>query len=262
MERIIDIVLVLAGCVLSLAASGGLVPANGAPAVAPVLCLLLAVIAVFGCEWASTRWRVLGPLAYCALAACVPDGLFMLPAVAYELFRFVRESLPWRAVPLALLVPAVSAVAMNHVPAATFSIIAALTALAALVSLRTSALFAQRSLCHRTRDDLCGRELSGADERARREAAQQVPSRPDQAIVSAPASMDLEDRCRAAFSQLTDREYDVVRLIAEGLDNHEIAAAAFISEGTVRNRTSSALQKTGCKNRTQLAVAWWQAREG
>lgn len=262
MERIIDIVLVLAGCVLSLAASGGLVPANGAPAVAPVLCLLLAVIAVFGCEWASTRWRVLGPLAYCALAACVPDGLFMLPAVAYELFRFVRESLPWRAVPLALLVPAVSAVAMNHVPAATFSIIAALTALAALVSLRTSALFAQRSLCHRTRDDLCGRELSGADERARREAAQQVPSRPDQAIVSTPASMDLEDRCRAAFSQLTDREYDVVRLIAEGLDNHEIAAAAFISEGTVRNRISSALQKSGRKNRTQLAAAWWQAREG
>ena len=57
-------------------------------------------------------------------------------------------------------------------------------------------------------------------------------------------------------------KYEVVALIAEGLDNHEIAAAAFISEGTVRNRISSSLQKTGYKNRTQLAVAWWQAREG
>lgn len=262
MERIVDIVLVLAGCVLSLAASGGLVPVDAAPAAAPVLCLLLAVIAVFGCEWASTRWRVLVPLAYCALAMCLPDGLYMLPAVAYGLFRFVHEPLPWRAVPLALLVPAVCAVAVHHVPAAAISVLAVLIMLAALVSLRTSALLAQRSLCHRTRDDLCGRELSGADERARREAAQQAPSRPDQAAVSAPASMDLEDRCRAAFSQLTDREYEVVRLIAEGLDNHEIAAAAFISEGTARNRISSALQKTACKNRTQLAVAWWQAREG
>ena len=78
---------------------------------------------------------------------------------------------------------------------------------------------------------------------------------------ASPAPANHEDRCHAAFSQLTDREYDVVRLIAEGLDNHEIAAAAFISEGTVRNRISSALQKTGCKNRTQLAVAWWQARD-
>lgn len=259
MERIVDIVLVLAGCVLSLAASGGLAPVDAAPATVPVLCLLLAVIAVFGCEWASTRWRVVGPLAYCALAACVPDGLYMLPAVVYELFRFVREPLPWRAFPLAALAPVVSAVAVHHVPAATFSIVVVLTALAALVSLRTSALLAQRSLCHRTRDDLRGRELSVSDDRAGREAAQQVPPRPDQAAVSAPAV--LEDRCRAAFSQLTDREYEVVRLIAEGLDNHEIAAAAFISEGTVRNRISSALQKTDCKNRTQLAIAWWQARE-
>lgn len=255
MERIVDIMLILVGCVLALAASGGLVSVDAAPAAAPIPCLLLAVIAVFGCEWASTRWRMLGPLAYCVLAACVPDGLFMLPAAAYGLFRFVREPLPWRAVPLALLVPVMSAVAVHHVPAATLSIVAALTVLAALVSLRTSALLAQRSLRHRTRDDLRGRELSGADDRARCEAAQRVSSRPGQATVSAPAPMDLEDRCRAAFSQLTDREYEVVRLIAEGLDNHEIAVAAFISEGTVRNRISSALQKTDCRNRAQLAVA-------
>ena len=76
-----------------------------------------------------------------------------------------------------------------------------------------------------------------------------------------PYSSNLSDECcRAAFLGLTDREYEVVQLVSEGLDNHEIAAAAFISEGTVRNRISAALQKTGCKNRTQLAVRWWQAR--
>lgn len=260
MERIVDIVLVLVGCALALATSGGLVSVSAVAGAAPVLCLLFAVIAVFGCEWASTRWRVLGLLAYCALAACVPDGLYMLPAAAYELCRFVRESLPWRAAPLAVLAPVASAVAVHRVPATTLLVVMVLTALTVLVSLRTSALLAQRSLCHRTRDDLRGRELSGADGHAKRETDVRVAPRSDRVAASVPAPINLEERCREAFSQLTDREYEVVRLIAEGLDNHEIAAAAFISEGTVRNRISSALQKTGCKNRTQLAVAWWQAR--
>ena len=61
------------------------------------------------------------------------------------------------------------------------------------------------------------------------------------------------------FPQLTDREREVVALIAEGLDNREIAAAAYMGEGTVRNHISSILAKLGLRNRTQIAVAYWRA---
>ncbi len=61
------------------------------------------------------------------------------------------------------------------------------------------------------------------------------------------------------FPQLTDREREVVALIAEGLDNREVAAAAYMGEGTVRNHISSILAKLHLKNRTQIAVAYWRA---
>ena len=64
--------------------------------------------------------------------------------------------------------------------------------------------------------------------------------------------MDVPDR----FAHLTDRERDVVELVAEGLDNREIAAKLFLSEGTVRNRISDILAKTNISNRTKLAVEW------
>ena len=63
----------------------------------------------------------------------------------------------------------------------------------------------------------------------------------------------------AIFPQLTDREREVVALIAEGLDNREIAAAAYMGDGTVRNHISSILAKLRLKNRTQIAVAYWRA---
>ena len=60
------------------------------------------------------------------------------------------------------------------------------------------------------------------------------------------------------FPQLTDREREVVALIADGLDNREVAAAAYMGEGTVRNHISSILAKLHLRNRTQIAVAYWR----
>ena len=57
---------------------------------------------------------------------------------------------------------------------------------------------------------------------------------------------------------LTERERDIAALIAEGLDNREIARALYLSEGTVRNHISAILQKAGLKSRTQIAIAWWR----
>lgn len=53
---------------------------------------------------------------------------------------------------------------------------------------------------------------------------------------------------------LTPRERDVVRLVAQGYDNKEIAMELYLAEGTVRNQISRILEKLLLKDRTQLAV--------
>ena len=55
-------------------------------------------------------------------------------------------------------------------------------------------------------------------------------------------------------SRITDRERDIMRCVARGMDNKEIAAQLFLAEGTVRNNISRLLEKLGLKDRTQLAV--------
>ena len=57
---------------------------------------------------------------------------------------------------------------------------------------------------------------------------------------------------------LTEREIEVVELVAQGLDNHEIAAELFMGEGTVRNHISAILQKLQLKNRKQIAVMYYR----
>lgn len=57
---------------------------------------------------------------------------------------------------------------------------------------------------------------------------------------------------------LSPRESEIIELIAQGLDNKEVAARIYISEGTVRNHVSIILQKLQLKNRTQLAVYYYQ----
>ncbi len=53
---------------------------------------------------------------------------------------------------------------------------------------------------------------------------------------------------------LTERESEIVTLIAKGLSNREIAAKLFMSEGTVKNYISGILDKTGLEHRTQIAI--------
>lgn len=53
---------------------------------------------------------------------------------------------------------------------------------------------------------------------------------------------------------LTDREQDILRLVAVGHDNRAIAAQLFLSEKTVGNRLSEIFQKLNVTNRTQAAL--------
>ncbi|MEY8389774.1 DNA-binding response regulator [Lachnospiraceae bacterium] len=59
---------------------------------------------------------------------------------------------------------------------------------------------------------------------------------------------------------ITDKEQDIIELVAEGLSNREIAAQLYLSEGTVRNYLSSILEKLELRDRTQLAVFYYQHR--
>ena len=56
------------------------------------------------------------------------------------------------------------------------------------------------------------------------------------------------------FPQLTDREFDVLQLIAEGLDNTTIARRLFLSPKTVRNHVSNVLTKLGAPDRPGAIV--------
>jgi len=62
-----------------------------------------------------------------------------------------------------------------------------------------------------------------------------------------------------ALKTLTPREHDIARLIAQGLPNKDIAAALFLSEGTVRNNIVVIMEKLNVANRTQLGMAYYDA---
>jgi len=58
----------------------------------------------------------------------------------------------------------------------------------------------------------------------------------------------------ALITELSERERDVLRLLAHGLSNADIAARLYLSEGTVRNYVSAIFSKLEVNDRTQAAV--------
>lgn len=61
-----------------------------------------------------------------------------------------------------------------------------------------------------------------------------------------------------AAADISERELEIIRLVANGMSNREIAAELFLSEGTVRNYLSAILDKLDLRDRTQLAVFYYQ----
>lgn len=53
---------------------------------------------------------------------------------------------------------------------------------------------------------------------------------------------------------ISEKEYEVIQLVADGFSNKEISQKLFLSEGTVRNYLSTILEKLNLRDRTQLAI--------
>jgi DNA-binding NarL/FixJ family response regulator len=56
------------------------------------------------------------------------------------------------------------------------------------------------------------------------------------------------------FAELTQREFDILELVAEGLDNHAIARRLVLSPKTVRNHVSNVLAKLNVADRSHAIV--------
>lgn len=84
----------------------------------------------------------------------------------------------------------------------------------------------------------------------------------DQVVTKLP--MLIKPRSDFDYSEydITLKEQDIIRLVAEGMSNKEIAAELFLSEGTVRNYLSEILEKLSLRDRTQLAVFYYTNVKG
>lgn len=71
-------------------------------------------------------------------------------------------------------------------------------------------------------------------------------------LIKAPESFDY-----SAYD-ISEKEHDIITLVAEGLSNKEIASRLYLGEGTIRNYLSSILEKLNLRDRTQLAIFYYQ----
>lgn len=261
MERTIDKLIVFAICLAGLALGGwgGTVPlSEGTAGAVCVSTALVAVCAGALAEALPNRIRPAAPVLLCATALVSPCGAAFLPLACYDAMRELHRGGIGHAVAAAPGAALVASLALWSPSVAAAALTTASCAAGALLSARTSRLLARLDTLHRLRDDMTVRTWDLLDRNRDLEArlVRADGGGPD-AEDASPADEGVPAR-PAGFSCLSDREFEVARLIAEGLDNREIAAAAYLSEGTVRNHISSILTKLQLKNRTQIAIAFWR----
>ena len=278
MERMTDKCAVFIACLVCLLTGDALAGESGGAALlsAPGVAMVLLAISAAALEHAlPARLRAVAPIAYGVVALAAQPGLYFMPLALYDAMREIHEPGVVRGAPGIVAGLFVVAVVAWRPQFSSILLVLASCGLATLLALRTNRLLARLGTFNRIRDDLAlrtrsleaelhhARHAGGAPGTAGFSAAagtsvcsSDLPSM-DAPAEAAHHSAALERP--AAFSCLTDREYEVARLVADGLDNREIAAAAYMGEGTVRNHISSILSKMQLSNRTQLAVSFWRA---
>jgi DNA-binding NarL/FixJ family response regulator len=61
------------------------------------------------------------------------------------------------------------------------------------------------------------------------------------------------------MADLTEREVDVIRLMAKGQSNNEIAASLYLGEATIKTHVGRILAKLGARDRVQAVVAAYES---
>lgn len=80
----------------------------------------------------------------------------------------------------------------------------------------------------------------------------------DEIMSKIPELMKAREGFDYAAYNISEKEYEIITLVAEGLSNKEIASRLYLGEGTVRNYLSTILEKLDLRDRTQLAVFYYQ----
>jgi DNA-binding NarL/FixJ family response regulator len=99
------------------------------------------------------------------------------------------------------------------------------------------------------------RTVAAGDALLAPDVTRRVISRATAAPVSSGRASDLSGDAALASAGLTERETEVLRLLARGLSNAEIAAELYVGDATVKTHVSNVLQKLALRDRIQ-AVVW------
>lgn len=75
-------------------------------------------------------------------------------------------------------------------------------------------------------------------------------------VIKLPNLLQSNQKEKVKKYDLTEKECSIMKLVAEGMSNKEIAGELFLSEGTVRNYISNLLEKLQLRDRTQMAIFW------
>ena len=80
----------------------------------------------------------------------------------------------------------------------------------------------------------------------------------EEIISKLPRLLFTDNKVSLSQFDISEKEEEIILLVADGLNNKEIANTLYLSEGTVRNYLSVILEKLGLRDRTQLAVFWYK----
>lgn len=255
-----EIVLAILCCLFSLLASKSDLAIVG---------VLAAVVLISICAYANKPVRISAQVLFYLCAIMIGDVFFYLPVVVYLALR----ERPW-LVRLLWIAPLVGVIALNAFGVTGSygiglqlqgSLIAAGLAALGIAGAFEAVMGIEVLLCA-IAVVLAVRNLRETSEREAYRFAYDDLREGYLSLMHATAHSAEEDRETAQliaheaerFADLTERELSVVRLVAQGMDNREIASTLFLSEGTVRNHISSILSKKALSNRTQIAVLYYR----
>ena len=84
----------------------------------------------------------------------------------------------------------------------------------------------------------------------------------DDIVAKIPSLLNRSRKTSLDDYDITEKEAEIIRCIADGFSNREIAGALYLSEGTVRNSVSVIMDKLGLKRRTQIAIFYYKNAVG